>query len=113
MPTDVSIYNRLNPPDPIAGLSSTVGLANAFTTNQILNARNQLTQGEVQGQGQYGQALASAMNPDGTIDPNKANQAYVAAGGDPIYLPEAANNSAALYGSNIANQRNLALGVTD
>jgi hypothetical protein len=113
MPVDVSIYNRLNPPDPIAGLSSTVGLANAFTTNQILNARNQLTQGEVQGQGQYGQALAGAMNPDGTIDPNKANQAYVAAGGNPIYLPEAANNSAALYGSNIANQRNQALGVTE
>ena len=66
----------------------------------------------MQGQGQYGQALAGAMNPDGTIDPNKANQAYVAAGGNPIYLPEAANNSAALYGSNIANQRNLAAGVT-
>src|SRR3984957_6779937 len=115
MPVDTSLYapNRLSPPDPIAGLSSAVGLANAFTTNKILNARNQLTQGEVEGRGQYGQALAGAMNPDGTFDSNKANQAYVAAGGNPIYLPEAANNSAALYGSNIANQRNLARGVTE
>ena len=31
MPVDVSIYNRLNPPDPIAGLGGTVGLANALT----------------------------------------------------------------------------------
>ena len=51
MPVDVSMYNRLNPPDPITGLGGTVGLANALTQNQILNARNQLTQGEVQGQG--------------------------------------------------------------
>ena len=115
MPVDTSIYlnNRLTPQDPIAGLSNTVDLANAFTTNKILNARNQLTQGEVEGRGQYGQALAGAINPDGTFDSNKANQAYVAAGGNPIYLPEAANNSAALYGTNIANQRNLAAGVTE
>jgi hypothetical protein len=113
MPVDTSIYNRLNPPDPIAGLSSTVGLANALTQNQMYNTQNQRMQGELQGQTAYGQALAGAMNPDGTIDPNKANQAYVAAGGNPIYLPQAANNSAGLYANNIANQRNQAAGVTE
>jgi len=113
MPVDVSIYNRLNPPDPIAGMAGTVGLANALTQNRMLNAQNQLVQGNLQGQTAYGNALSGAMNPDGTIDPNKANQAYVQNGGNPIYLPQAANNSAALYGSNIANQRNLAAGVTE
>jgi hypothetical protein len=112
MPVDVSLYNRPQP-DPIAGLNSTVGLANAFTQNQMLNTQNRRMQGELQGQTDYGQALAGTMNPDGTIDPNKANQAYVANGGNPIYLPQAANNSATLYGSNIANQRNLAAGVTE
>ena len=97
MPVDVSIYNRLNPPDPIAGMAGTVGLANALTQNRMLNAQNQLVQGNLQGQTAYGNALSGAMNPDGTIDPNKANQAYVQNGGNPIYLPQAANNSAALY----------------
>ena len=53
MPVDVSIYNRLNPPDPIAGMAGTVGLANAVTQNRMLNAQNQLLQNKNENDDKY------------------------------------------------------------
>ena len=96
MPVDASIYQNRTPPDPIAGLGGTVNLANALTQNQILNANNQLTQGNLQGQGQYGQALIDANG-----NPVAAMNRLAGPGGDlnPLYAPTAYGNAATLQGA--------------
>ena len=96
MPVDASIYQNRTPPDPIAGLGGTVNLANALTQNQILNANNQLTQGNLQGQGQYGLALIDAIgNPVGAMI------RLAGPGGDliPLYAPSGYGNAASLQGA--------------
>jgi hypothetical protein len=99
---DTSVYNRPQP-NPMAGIGQTVGIANAFTENQILNAQSGLLQGNVQGQGQYGQALMDAGG-----DPTKAFGLYTTRGGNPMYAPAAATSGAALAGQNISNETSLA-----
>lgn len=103
MPVDTSIYQNRTPPDPIAGLGGTVGLANALTNNQILNAQNQRIQGEVQGQGQYGAALQAAGGNGGVVSNSLSNI-------NPLYAGTAYDRAAALQGAQAGNTNIIASG---
>lgn len=105
MPVDVSIYQNRTPPDPVAGLGGTVGLANALTNNQILNAQNQRLQGEVQGQGQFGQAIMDANG-----NPTTATNLFTARGGNPLYAGTAYQSAANLQGAQAGNTNLIAAG---
>jgi hypothetical protein len=107
MPVDTSLYANRTPPDPIADLGGTVGLANALTQNQILNAENQLTQGNLQGQGQFGQALIDANG-----NPVAAMNRLAGPGGNlnPLYAGTAYSNAAALQGAQAGNTNIIAAG---
>ena len=98
MPVDTSIYANRTPPDPIAGLGGTVGLANALTQNRML-------QGNLQGQTQYGQALMDAGG-----DPTQATNLFTQRGGNPLYAPQAYGNAATLGGAQISNTNAIAAG---
>lgn len=98
MPVDTSLYQNRTPPDPIAGLGGTVGLANALTQNQMLNAQNRRLQGEVQGQGEFGQAVKDANG-----DPIAAMNMFTQRGGNSLYAPQALSTATGIQGGQISN----------
>lgn len=105
MPVDTSIYANRTPPDPIAGLGGTVGVANALTQNQILNAQNQQVQGGLQGQGQFGQALMDANG-----NPTTATNLFTQRGGNALYAPTAFQSAATLQGTQGSAANTIATG---
>jgi hypothetical protein len=95
MPVDTSMYAVPPPPNYLAQGLQAVQLGNSALQNRLL-------QGQVQGQGQFGNALTSAINPDGTVDTNALGSAVRNV--NPYYAPTAAAAVQALRGQNLTNQ---------
>lgn len=105
MPVDTSFYNQQPQSVIPGGLPGAVGLANAFTQNRMLNTENQILQNQFQGNMALGNIYQQSLNPDGTVNTAALNR-NIAAGGPAVgyVAPQAYQNSAALAGTNLANQ---------
>lgn len=96
MPVDVSFYGQ-RPPDPVAGISSAVGLANGIVQNRI-------AQQELASRQAIGNAFQNAVGPNGQFDPNAA---LTGVAGDPAGAygaPEAVQRALTARTTNLANQ---------
>jgi len=105
---DTSIYANQQRPDPIGNLGQTVGLANAFTQNQVLNTENQMLRAQYGANQAIGQAYSGAIGPNGVYDPAAANLAIQGNPTAAYGAPEAIQRNVGIQGGQISNAASLA-----